>query len=415
MTKTLTISDPEIAGFISDELARQRNGLTLIASENYVSPAVLEAVGSVLTNKYSEGYPGRRYYSGNVIIDQIETLAMERAQRLFAAEHANVQPHSGSGANMAVYFALLKPGDVILSMELAHGGHLTHGSPVSFSGQLYTVHHYGVDKGTERLDYDAIRATAKDVRPNIIVAGASAYPRTIDFAAFCSIADEVGAFLLADIAHIAGLVVTNLHPSPFPYADAVTATTHKTLRGPRGALILCRERYAKQIDKMVMPGIQGGPLDHVIAGKAVAFREAMAPAFADYQRRTITNASVLAETLRDEGLRLVSGGTENHLLLVDITPLGIGGNEAEKALERADISVNKNMIPFDARKPLDPSGIRLGTPAVTTRGLTENDMRTLGKTIATVLRAPHDATILEGAQKTVAALAAAYPLYPELS
>lgn len=407
-------TDPDTARLIEQELHRQQAGLELIASENYVSPAVLEALGSVLTNKYSEGYPGRRYYGGNDVVDQVENLAIERAKRLFSADHANVQPHAGSQANMQAFFALIQLGDPILSMDLAHGGHLTHGSKVSFSGAFYTVHHYGVEKKTELLDYDAIREQAKTVRPKLIIAGASAYPRTIDFAAFQSIASEVGAYLLADIAHIAGLVIAKLHPSPVPYADVVTTTTHKTLRGPRGAIILCQAAHAKAIDKAVMPGMQGGPLDHVIAAKAVAFKEALEPSFAEYQRRIVVNARALAATLLEHDLRLVSGGTDNHLLLVDVTPLGIGGKVAEAVLEAAGIYVNKNMIPFDTRKPLDPSGIRLGTPALTTRGFTEEEMCTLGATIAAVLRHPEDAATREQAKCTVADLAAAHPIYTEL-
>lgn len=408
-------TDPDIAQLIEDELHRQQSGLEMIASENYTSPAVLAAAGSILTNKYSEGYPGKRYYGGNAIVDQVENVAIERAKRIFGAEHANVQPHSGSTANMAAYFALLELHDTILAMDLAHGGHLTHGSPVSFSGKFYDIHFYGVDQKTEQLDYIAIRKIAQHVKPKLIIAGASAYPRTIDFAAFRSIADEVGALLMADIAHIAGLIVTGLHPSPIPHADVVTTTTHKTLRGPRGAIILTKEPYAKSVDKAVMPGLQGGPLDHIIAAKAVALKEAAEPSFKVYQRQTLANAKMLATTLSEQGLRLVSGGTDNHLMLVDVTPLGLGGKDAEAALERAGIYANKNMIPFDGRKPLDPSGIRLGTPALTTRGFAEQDMRTIGMMIADILRQPEDQNVLDQSRAKVAEMTAAHPIYQELS
>ncbi len=411
--RNLKQTDTDIAQLIEDELHRQQSGLEMIASENYTSPAVLEAAGSILTNKYSEGYPGRRYYGGNAVVDQIENLAIERATKLFGAEYANVQPHSGSAANMAVYFALLELHDTILAMDLAHGGHLSHGSPVSFSGKFYDVHFYGVEKKTEQLDYDAIRKIAQRVKPKLIIAGASAYPRTIDFTAFRSIADEVGALLMADIAHIAGPIVAGLHPSPVPHADAVTTTTHKTLRGPRGAIILAKEQYAKVLDKAVMPGLQGGPLDHIIAAKAVALKEAAEPAFREYQQQTLTNARVLAETLVEYGLRLVSGGTDNHLMLVDVTPLGLGGKVAEAALERAGIYANKNMIPFDSRKPLDPSGIRLGTPALTTRGFVEENMRTIGAMIADILHHPEDDGVVERSRAKVSEMTAVHPIYEE--
>lgn len=409
--QNLKQTDADIAQLIDEELLRQQSGLEMIASENYTSPAVMEAAGSILTNKYSEGYPGKRYYGGNAVVDQIENIAIERAKKLFGAEYANVQPHSGSTANMAVYFALLELRDTMLAMDLAHGGHLTHGSPVSFSGKFYQVYFYGVDKKTERLDFDEIRKIAKSVKPKLIIAGASAYPRAIDFAAFRSIADEVGALLMADVAHIVGPIVAGLHPSPIPHADAVTTTTHKTLRGPRGAIILAKEQYAKALDKAVMPGLQGGPLDHIIAAKAVALKEAAEPSFKDYQQRTLMNARVLAETLTEHGLRLVSGGTDNHLMLVDVTPLGLGGKAAEAALERAGIYANKNMIPFDSRKPLDPSGIRLGTPALTTRGCTEEDMRRIGAMIADLLKYPDDASVLARSRAIVAEVAAAHPIY----
>lgn len=413
--RTLKQTDADIAQLIGDELHRQQSGLEMIASENYTSPAVMEAAGSILTNKYSEGYPGQRYYGGNVFIDRVENLAIDRARSLFGAKYANVQPHSGSTANMAVYFALLELHDTILAMDLAHGGHLTHGSPVSFSGKFYDVHFYGVKRETERLDYDEIRKIAKSVKPKLIIAGASAYPRIIDFAAFRSIADDVGALLMADIAHIAGPIVAGLHPSPIPHADAVTTTTHKTLRGPRGAIILAKEQYAKALDKAVMPGLQGGPLDHIIAAKAVALKVATEPSFKDYQQKTLANAKALAKTLVENGLRLVSGGTDNHLMLVDVTPLGLGGKDAEAALERAGIYVNKNMIPFDSRKPLDPSGIRLGTPALTTRGFVEEEMRTIGAMIADILHHPEDEGVLERSRAKVAELTAAHPIYQELS
>ncbi len=404
-------TDPAIAALIEAELRRQQDGLELIASENYVSLAVLEAMGSVLTNKYSEGYPGRRYYGGNAHIDEIETLAIERVKKLFGAEHANVQPHSGSQANMQAYFALLKLGDRMLTMDLRHGGHLTHGSPVSFSGQFYDARHYGVATTTETIDYDEVRAIAQRVKPKLIVAGASAYPRIIDFAVMGAIAKEVGAYFLADIAHIAGLIIAQLHPSPVPIADVTTTTTHKTLRGPRGAVILSTALHAKSIDKAVMPGMQGGPLDHIIAAKAVAFKEAAEPSFVVYQQQTVANARVLAETLQGEGLRLISGGTDTHLMLVDVTPLGIGGKEAEACLESVGIYVNKNFIPFDQRKPLDPSGIRLGTPALTTRGCTEDDMRRLGVVIADRLRHPADSANAKKAQTFVKELTEAHPIY----
>ena len=421
-------TDPDVANEIEAEVVRQRDGLELIASENIVSRAVLEAVGSPLTNKYSEGYPGKRYYGGNARIDAIETLAIERAKKLFGAEHANVQPHAGSQANLAAYMALVKPGDTVLAMNLAHGGHLTHGSPVNFSGQLFRVVPYGVSKDSERVDMDEVRDIALREKPKMIIAGFSAYPRHLDFARFRAIAEEVGAYLLVDMAHFAGLVAAKLHPDPVPYADVVTTTTHKTLRGPRGAMILCKtddrlavnrtdnktkvKTLAQRIDSAVFPGTQGGPLDHVVAGKAVAFKEAMRPEFVTYQKQVLKNASVLAEALKEEGLRIVSGGTDNHLVLVDVTPLNIGGKAAEDALERAGISANKNMIPFDTRKPADPSGLRLGTPAVTTRGCDEKDMTVLAKLIAEVLRAPEDAAVLERVRTSVREIAAARPIYP---
>ncbi len=424
-------ADPDIANEIEAEVVRQRDGLELIASENIVSRAVLEAVGSPLTNKYSEGYPGKRYYGGNERIDAIETTAIERAKKLFGAEHANVQSHAGSQANLAAYMALVKPGDTVLAMNLAHGGHLTHGSPVNFSGQLYRVVPYGVSKDTERINMDEVREIAVREKPKMIIAGFSAYPRHLDFARFRAIAEEVGAYLLVDMAHFAGLVAAKLHPDPVPYADVVTTTTHKTLRGPRGAMILCKtdDRFAgnrtdnktkvktlaQRIDSAVFPGTQGGPLDHVVAAKAVAFKEAMRPEFVTYQKQVLKNAAVLAEALTGEGLRIVTGGTDNHLVLVDVTPLGIGGKIAEEALERVGISANKNMIPFDLRKPTDPSGLRLGTPAVTTRGCDEKDMVVLGKLIAETLRAPEDATVIERVRGSIRDMAAARPIYPGYS
>ncbi len=403
--------DPEVARAIEQELNRQQNSIELIASENFVSRAVLEAQGSVLTNKYAEGYPARRYYGGCEYVDIVENIARDRAKTLFGAEHANVQPHSGAQANMAVYHALLKPGDTVLGMNLSHGGHLTHGSPVNFSGKLYNFVAYGVDPETEQIDYDEVREQAKKHRPRLIVAGASAYPRTIDFAKFREIADEVGALFMVDMAHIAGLVATGHHPSPVPYADVVTTTTHKTLRGPRGGMILCKKGYAKAIDRAVFPGIQGGPLMHVIAAKAVALGEALKEEFKTYIQRVVDNARVLGETLKEEGLRLVSGGTDNHLLLIDVRPLKITGAIAETALEKVGITVNKNAIPFDPEKPTVTSGIRIGTPAVTTRGFTTEDMKEIGKIMAMVLKHVDDETVLKEAREKVAALNKKYPLY----
>ena len=403
--------DPEVARAIEQELNRQKNSIELIASENFVSRAVLEAQGSVLTNKYAEGYPARRYYGGCEYVDIVENIARDRAKALFDAEHANVQPHSGAQANMAVYHALLKPGDTVLGMNLSHGGHLTHGSPVNFSGKLYNFVAYGVDPETEQINYDEVREQAKKHRPRLIVAGASAYPRTIDFAKFREIADEVGALFMVDMAHIAGLVATGHHPNPVPYADVVTTTTHKTLRGPRGGMILCKKQYAKAIDRAVFPGIQGGPLMHVIAAKAVALGEALKEEFKTYIQQVVDNARVLGETLKEEGLRLVSGGTDNHLLLIDVRPLKITGAIAETALEKVGITVNKNTIPFDPEKPTVTSGIRIGTPAVTTRGFTTEDMIEIGKIMAMVLKHVDDETVLKEAREKVAALNKKYPLY----
>lgn len=379
-------TDPELADAIDNETQRQEYKLNLIASENYASEAVMAAQGCIMTNKYAEGYPGKRYYGGCEFVDVAENLARDRAKELFGAEHVNVQPHSGSGANMAVYFAMIKPGDTIMSMDLSHGGHLSHGSHVNFSGQLYNIVAYGVNKETGQIDHDELMEMAKECKPKIIVVGASAYPREIDFKAFRKIADEVGALLLADIAHIAGLVVAGVHPSPFPYADFVTTTTHKTLRGPRGGMIMCKEQYAKEIDKMVFPGIQGGPLMQIIAAKAVAFKEALSPAFKEYQTQVVTNARVLAEELTAAGLDLVSGGTDNHLMLVDMTALELTGKEAEAMLSDASIILNKNTIPFETKSPFITSGIRIGTPAATTRGMKEAEMKEIAACIVKVLK-----------------------------
>lgn len=406
--------DPQVAGAIAQELKRQQSHLELIASENFVSPAVLSAMGSVLTNKYAEGYPGRRYYGGCEWVDVVENLARERACTLFKAEHANVQPHSGSQANTAVYLGVLKPGDTVMGMNLAHGGHLTHGSPVSLSGKYYNFVFYGVDPSTGYIDYDQVASLARQHRPKLIIAGASAYPRFIDFAKFREIADEVGAFLMVDMAHIAGLVAAGVHPSPVPYAHFVTSTTHKTLRGPRGGLILCFKEYAGLIDKAVFPGIQGGPLMHVIAAKAVAFKEAMEPEFKDYQQRIVTNAKALAEALKRYGFNLVSGGTDNHLILVDLRNKGITGQEAEEILGSVRITVNKNAIPFDPQKPNVTSGIRLGTAAVTTRGMDEESMEKIAEAIDLALSYGRDERRLERARQIVDELCRKFPLYEGL-
>jgi glycine hydroxymethyltransferase len=408
--RDLDVVDPEVARWIGEEVRRQNEGLELIASENWVSRAVRVAQGSVLTNKYAEGYPGKRYYGGCEFIDKIESLAIERAKALFGAEHANVQPHSGSQANMAVYLTACKTGDTILGMNLSHGGHLTHGHPLSFSGKEYRVVAYGVRREDERIDYDELAALAREHRPRLIIAGASAYAREIDFKRFGQIADEVGADLMADIAHIAGLVIAGLHVSPVPYSAFVTSTTHKTLRGPRGGLVLCRAGRAKDLDRNVFPGIQGGPLEHVIAAKAVALAEAGTPEFLDYQRRTVENAKALAAGLTGRGWRIVSGGTDNHMMLLDVGARGLSGKEAEKALERVGLTVNKNTIPFDTRPPMVASGIRLGTPAVTTRGLTADHMDDIAQAIARVLEAPADDAVAESTRRTVRELCAAYPL-----
>src|SRR5919204_3036542 len=390
MDRSLQEVDPEIFRLIQEETRRQAEGLELIASENFVSEAVLEAQGSTLTNKYAEGLPGKRYYGGCEVVDKVEQLAIDRAKQLFGAEHANVQPHAGSQANMATYFALLRPGDRILSLSLAQGGHLTHGSPVNFSGKLFEIHHYGLDPKTETIDFVATRHLAKEVRPRAILAGASAYPRTLDFVKLREIADEVGAFMICDIAHIAGLVAVGLHPSPVPMSDAVTTTTHKTLRGPRSGLILCKQQHAKAVDSNVFPGIQGGPLEHIIAAKAVALGEAMRPEFKAYQQRILDDAKALAEGLARAGLRLVSGGTDNHLMLVDLRPKRLTGKVAEEALGKAGITVNKNMIPWDPEKPMVTSGVRVGTPALTTRGMGTAEMKHVARLIVRVLDKPDD-------------------------
>ena len=400
--------DEAVYKAIRGETARQKNTIELIASENFVSPAVLEAVGSVLTNKYAEGYPGKRYYGGCKYVDVVEQLAIDRLKQIYGCEHANVQPHSGASANFAVYFALLSPGDTILGMNLSHGGHLTHGSPVNVSGKYFNVAAYGVDSASGRIDYDEVQRIAEESRPKIIVAGASAYPRVIDFARFREIADSVGAYLMVDMAHIAGLVAAGLHPSPVPYADVVTSTTHKTLRGPRGGIILCKESLAKAIDKAIFPGTQGGPLEHVIAGKAVAFGEALKPEFAAYQRQIVANAQALADRLMANGIKLVSGGTDNHLMLLDFTSTDITGLEVEQNLERAGITVNKNTVPGEQRKPSVTSGIRVGTPSVTTRGMTEIEMTNIADMITSVVNDGKSA--IPAVKKQVAELVKRFPL-----
>lgn len=410
----LAVCDPEIAAAIGEELGRQRNKIELIASENFVSPAVMEAMGSVLTNKYAEGYPSHRYYGGCEYVDKVETLAIERAKNLFGAEHANVQAHSGANANTAVYFAFLQPGDTIMGMNLSQGGHLSHGSPVNISGKYYNVVPYGVTHETERIDYDEFARIAKEAQPKLIVAGASAYPRVIDFERMAEIAHSVGAIFMVDMAHIAGLVAAGLHPSPVPYADIVTTTTHKTLRGPRGGLILCKEKYAKQIDKAIFPGVQGGPLMHVIAAKAVALGEALKPEFKEYAKQIIANCQALAEGLIAEGFRLVSGGTDNHLLLVDVRGQKMTGKTAEHLLDEVGVTCNKNTIPFDPESPFVTSGIRLGTAAVTTRGFKEADMKEVAAIIGLVLNNHEDAEKQAEAAQRVAALCAKYPMYPML-
>ncbi|HHW17910.1 MAG TPA: serine hydroxymethyltransferase [Firmicutes bacterium] len=409
--RSLAEVDPEVKQAIDNEMRRQTGVIELIASENLVSKAVLEAEGSVLTNKYAEGYPDHRYYGGCQYVDVVENLARERAKKLFGADHVNVQPHSGAQANTAVYFAALKPGDTVMGMNLSHGGHLTHGSPVNISGKYFNFVAYGVSPETERIDYDEVRRLAREYKPKLIVAGASAYPRIIDFAAFRSIADEVGAYLMVDMAHIAGLVAAGLHPSPVPYAQFVTTTTHKTLRGPRGGMILCTSEWANAIDKAVFPGIQGGPLMHIIAAKAVAFKEALEPSFKEYQQQIVKNAKVLAEELMSRGYRLVSGGTDNHLMLVDLTSKGITGKDAETVLDKVGITVNKNAIPFDKRKPTVTSGIRIGTPAVTTRGMKEDEMKKIASLIDRTLSSIGDERELEKIAAEVRELTQNFPFY----
>ena len=409
---TLQSTDPEIAAQLANELHRQRNKLELIASENIVSQAVMEAQGSVLTNKYAEGYPGKRYYGGCEHVDVVEQLAIDRAKKLFGAEYANVQPHSGAQANMAVFFSLLTPGDTVMGMNLTDGGHLTHGSPVNMSGKYFKIIPYGVDKDSERIDYDALQKKAEECKPKMIVAGASAYARTLDFPRLSEIAKSVGAYLMVDIAHIAGLVAAGLHPSPIPYADVVTSTTHKTLRGPRGGLILCKdEEFGKQFNKAIFPGIQGGPLMHVIAAKAVALKEALSDDFKVYQQQVIKNAAMLADSLTAKGFRIVSGGTDNHLMLVDLRSKNLTGKVAEKLLDDIGITANKNTIPFEPLSPFVTSGIRLGSPALTTRGFKEEDMAEVAAIIALVLDHPEDAAAQEKAKTMVASLCAKYPLY----
>src|SRR5215475_11567696 len=405
--------DPEIAKVLRAETERQARNLELIASENFVSEAVLEAVGSVLTNKYAEGYPGRRYYGGCEVVDQAEELAIARAKELFGAEHVNVQPHSGSQANMAVYFSLLKPGDVVLAPSLAHGGHLTAGSPMNFSGRFYTIVPYGVRRDTELIDLDEVRDLARANRPRMIITGGSAFPRTIDFKPFREIADEVGALLMADIAHPAGLVAAGLHPTPLPYADFVTTTTHKTLRGPRGGMVMCKAAYAKAIDSKVFPGLQGGPLMHVIAAKAVALKEALSPEFKSYQQQIIKNARELAHALMSNGFRLTSGGTDNHLMLVDLRKSELTGKVAQETLDRARITVNKNAVPFDTRSPFGTSGIRIGTPAVTTRGMKETEMEVIADLIVRALKHPADEQVLRTIAGEVGELCRQFPVYPQ--
>jgi glycine hydroxymethyltransferase len=412
--RSLAEADPEIAKALHDERERQNNGLELIASENFVSRAVLEAAGSVLTNKYAEGYPGRRYYGGCEFVDVAERAAIARAKALFGADHVNVQPHAGAQANMAVYMTVLKPGETVLGMNLAHGGHLTHGHPLNFSGQLYTIVPYGVRQDDERIDYDELDALADRHRPKMIIVGASAYPRVIDFARIRAAATRIGAVMFTDMAHIAGLVAAGVHPSPVPHSDFVTTTTHKTLRGPRGGMVLCREQYAKDLDRSVFPGIQGGPLMHIIAAKAVCFREAGEPQFKAYQRQIVANAARLAGALSSAGFRLVSGGTDNHLMLVDVFSKGITGKAAEAALGKAGITVNKNAIPFDQHPPMVASGIRVGTPAVTTRGMREPEMDLIGDLIARALKTPDDEGALGMIRTEVQRLCRKFPLYPDM-
>jgi glycine hydroxymethyltransferase len=411
--RPLIDTDPEIAAALSNERHRQNSGLELIASENFVSQAVLEAAGSVLTNKYAEGYPGKRYYGGCEFVDVAESLAIDRAKALFGAEHANVQPHSGAQANMSVYLTLLKPGETVLGMNLAHGGHLTHGHPLNFSGKLYTIVPYGVRQDDERIDYDEFERLAHEHKPKMIMVGASAYPRVFDFERIARVGREVGSPIVTDMAHFAGLVAAKIHPSPIPHSDFVTTTTHKTLRGPRGGMVLCRAQYAKDLDRAVFPGVQGGPLMHIIAAKAVCFKEAMEPAFVDYQKQIVANARRLAAGLTAAGFRLVSGGTDNHLMLVDVFSKGITGKAAEAALGKAAITVNKNAIPFDRNPPMVASGIRVGTPAISSRGMREPEMDLIAEFIARVLAAPDDDGVAAAVREKVEALCRKFPLYPE--
>lgn len=411
VNKMLSSYDNEAAELLNKEVYRQEFGLEMIASENYVTQEVMAMQGSVLTNKYAEGYPGKRYYGGCEFVDELETLAIERAKALFSAEHANVQPHSGSNANMAVYLASCQPGDTILGMDLSHGGHLTHGSPVNFSGLLFKACHYGLNPETERIDYDQIRDIAKANKPKLLIAGYSAYPRTLDFEAFRSIADEVGATLLVDMAHFAGLVATGVHPSPVPYADFVTTTTHKTLRGPRGGLILCKKEYAKKLNSKIFPGIQGGPLEHVIAAKAVAFGEALKPEFTTYCQQVVKNAKVLAEEIMAGGLKLVTDGTDNHLLLIDLSALEVTGKVAEKLLGEAGITVNKNTVPNEKRSPFVTSGIRIGTPALTTRGMKEEEMKSIARWITDIIHNPTDSSMRSNIKSSIKEICKKFPIY----
>jgi glycine hydroxymethyltransferase len=411
MRRPLAEADPEIAAAVDHEIRRQHEGLEMIASENFVSQAVLEAVGSVFTNKYAEGYPGKRYYGGCEFADVVENLARDRAKQLFGAEHVNVQPHSGSQANAAAYMAVLTPGDTILGLDLAHGGHLTHGHKLSFSGKLYRAVFYGVEKDTERIDYDKLEAIAEQEKPKLIIGGGSAYPRILDFARMRQIADKVGAFLLVDMAHFAGLVAGGVHPSPVPHAHLVTTTTHKTLRGPRAGMILCQQQFAAAVDRSVFPGQQGGPLIHVIAGKAAAFREALEPGFKQYAQQVVANAQALAETLTAEGYRVISGGTDTHLMLIDVFSRGVLGSEAEFALHEAGITVNKNAIPYDTNPPMKPSGIRIGSPALTTRGMREPEMHTIAKWITQAIDHRNDPQVLRSIRAQVLELADSFPLY----
>ena len=403
--------DPELHQAIKAETRRQAQNIELIASENFVSEAVLEAQGCIMTNKYAEGYPGNRYYGGCEFVDMAENLAIERCKKLFGADHVNVQPHSGTQANMAVYFATVQPGDTVLGMNLSHGGHLSHGSPANFSGKFYKIVAYGVDRETETIDYGEVKKLVREHKPKLIVVGASAYPRIIDFKKFREAADEVGAVIMADIAHIAGLVATGLHPTPIPVCEYVTSTTHKTLRGPRGGLIMCRQDYAKTLNSRVFPGSQGGPLMHIIAAKAAAFKEALTPEFKEYQRQIIKNAQAMADELKNQGFRLVSGGTDNHMMLVDLTSAGVTGKEAQEVLDRANITVNKNGIPFDTKGPQVTSGIRIGTPAVTTRGMKENEMRLIASCIADVIKNIHNETKIKAVSEKIKSICVKFPLY----